>query len=285
MRRVQSVWGLRFLLVSGIILLLLGALAYGDVQKQAPEPTAFSGKVFLFTAKKWGVPILKASIEICNGLSENGKPLYQIQAHIKSLHSPQFLFWLNNRFTSTMEVETCSPIRYVKEINQGGFLIKNKNYLQTFTFDHPNQRVVVKKEEERQEIPITAETYDPLSMFGRCYLKEELHPKQDIQMSIYDGVKLRQMVFHSIKDRVRSEIFGELDAVCLESSTSFSTFGDKEGIIRIWYSADGKKTPIAIELDLPVGSVKFELEGIEESSRKTGLIYEEGGKHGSKEGS
>ena len=285
MRKVQSVWRLRFRLISGIIL-LLGAMAYGEnVQKQAPEPSAFSGKVFLFTAKEWGVPILNASIEISNRLSENGKPLYQIQAHIKSLHSPQFLFWMNNYFTSTMELETCSPIRYVKEINQGGFLIKNRNYLQTLTFDYPNQRIVVKKENERQEISIPAETYDPLSMFGRCYLKEELHPKQDIQMFIYDGGRLHQMVFHSTKDRVRSKMFGELDTICLESTTSFSTFGDKEGIIRIWFSADGKKTPISMELDLPVGNVKFELEGIEESQRRTGLTHEEGGNHGLKEGS
>ena len=81
-------------------------------------------------------------------------------------------------------------------------------------------------------------------MFARCYLKEELHPGQDIQMSIYDGVKLRQMVFHSKKREVRSKMFGEVEAICLESTTSFSTFGDKEGIIRIWYAANGKKTPL-----------------------------------------
>ncbi len=81
-------------------------------------------------------------------------------------------------------------------------------------------------------------------------------------MSIHDGVKLRQMVFHSKKERVTSKIFGEVEAVCLESTTSFSSFGEKEGIIRIWYTADGKKTPILMELELPVGSVKFELEEV-----------------------
>ena len=144
-----------------------------------------------------------------------------------------------------MELETCSPVRYVKEINQRGFLIEDKNYVQTFTFDFINKRVVVEKTEKRgrQEIPITADTYDPLSMFARCYLKEELHPGQDLHMSIYDGVKLRQMVFHSKKEEVRSMMFGEVEAICLESTTSFSTFGDKEGIIRIWYAANGKKDP------------------------------------------
>jgi len=51
----------------------------------------------------------------------------------------------------------------------------------------------------------------------------------------------------------------------LESSTSFSSFEDKEGKIRIWYKADGEKTPVLIELELPVGNIRFELESIEKS--------------------
>jgi hypothetical protein len=263
MRRVQWIIGVGFLLLSGTIL-LWGSLVYSGIQKEVSEPPTSSGKVFLFTAKKFGVPVLKASIEINNGSSEKGRSLYQIQARVDSLHSPGFLFRMNNRFTSIMEGETCLPVRYVKEINQGGFLIRNKNYLQTLTFDFCNKKVIIEKTEKNmgQEIPITADTYDPLSMFARCYLKEELNSGQDIRMSIYDGVKLRQMVFHSKKERVESMLFGEVEAVCLESATSFSTFGDKEGIIRIWYIADGKKTPLAMELDLPVGSLKFELECI-----------------------
>jgi hypothetical protein len=116
------------------------------------------------------------------------------------------------------------------------------------------------EEKGRQEISVPSETYDPLSMFGRCYLREELHPGQEIRMSIFDGMKLRQMVFCSKKEKVKSRLYGEINAVCLESSTSFSTFGEKEGIIRIWYALDGKKTPVSMELSLPVGNVRFDLD-------------------------
>jgi hypothetical protein len=261
--------GLGFLLLSGIIS-LWGSIAYSDVRREIPVSPASSGKVFLFTAKKLGVPILKASIEIDNGSAEKGRPLYQVQARVDSLHSLGFLFRMNNRFTSTVELETCSPVRYIKEINQGGFLIEDKNYLQAFTFDFSNKKVILEKTEKKegQEIPITADTYDPLSMFMRCYLKEELRPGQDLWMSIYDGVKLRHMVFHSKKERIRSKMFGEVEAVCLGSTTSFSAFGDREGIIRIWYAADGKKTPLAMELNLPTGDLKFELVDIKENKER-----------------
>jgi len=249
------------------IILFWGSIAYSDVRKEVPEPAASSGKFFLFTAKKFGIPILNTSIEISNRLAENGRPYYLIQARVDSLPSVGLLFRMNNRFTSTMESETYSPIRYVKEINQRGFLIPDKNDIQTLTFDFNNKKVIHEKTEKKggQEIPITADTYDPLSMFARCYLKEELYPGRDLHMSIYDGVKLRQMVFHSKKENLSSMIFGETEAICLESSTSFTAFGDKEGIIRIWYAANGKKTPLAMDLELPIGSIRFELEGIREN--------------------
>jgi hypothetical protein len=256
---------------SGIgILLAVGALsgwgfaAHGFEQKQVPESKPGPGKVFFYTAKKFGIPILKASIKIENGSSSGGKLLYQIHASVESL-TFGFLFRMKNRFLSTMDAETCSPVQYVKEIDQEGFLIGRKNYLQTFTFDFPNKKVVAEKggKKEKQEFPLPYETYDPLSMFAKCYLKEEIHPGQDIPMSIFDGIKLRQMVFYSKKGKVKSKMYGEVEAVCLESSTSFSTFEDKEGKIRIWYTADGNKAPILIELELPAGHLKFELESVE----------------------
>jgi len=261
-------WEMRiktFLLL--VIILLLGSFAHSDGQNQNSEPGSRLGKCFLYTAKKFGVPILKATIKIENGSVEHGSPHYQVHANVDSLHSLGLLFRMNNCFTSIIERETCSPIRYMKEIDQGGLLIKNKNYIQTFTFDNSNKKVVVEKkgEDGKQEISLPPETYDPLSMFARYYLRDKFHPGEDIRISLYDGMKLRQMVFHSKKEKVKSKMYGEVEAVCLESTTSFSTFGDKEGIIRIWYTNDREKIPILMELDLPIGNVKFELEEVKES--------------------
>lgn len=82
-------------------------------------------------------------------------------------------------------------------------------------------------------------------------------------MSIFDGMKLHPMVFASRKEKVTSKIYGEVEAICLELSTAFSSFDGKEGKIRIWYAGRGEKIPILIELELPVGDIKFELESVE----------------------
>jgi hypothetical protein len=248
-----------------LIILLLESIAPNGGQGQNAEPR--SEKCFFYTAKKLGIPILRATIKIGNGTPEEGRRLYQVHVSVDSLHSLGLLFRMKNRFTSTMEAETCFPVRYVKTIDQGGLLIPNKNYTQTLTFDFSHKKVIMEKkgEDRKQEISLPAETYDPLSMFARCYLKEEFYPGQEIQMSLYDGVKLRQMVFHSKKEKVSSKMYGEVETVCLESQTSFSTFGEKEGIIRIWYMNHREKVPISMDLGLPVGNVRFELEEVKEN--------------------
>jgi hypothetical protein len=266
MRKSRWTFGMGVLLFIGA-LTGMGSDVYSNGQKQILEPRLGAKRVFLYTAKKFGIPILKASIKIENGSLEDGKPIYRVHASVDSFHYFGFLLQINNRFLSTMEAETFSPVSYVKEIDQEGLLGGRKNYLQTITFDFPNKKVVVEKREkkERQEFPLASETYDPLSMFAKCYLKEQIHPGQNIQMSIFDGIKMRHLVFYSKKGKVKSKVYGEVEAVCLESSTSFSTFEDKEGNIRIWYTDNGEKIPISMELDLPIGNIKFELEEIRES--------------------
>jgi len=250
------------------ILLLLGSIAYSDGQE--PKVESRPGRCFSYTARKFGIPILKATIRIGNGSIDHGRTLYQVHADVDSLPSLGLLFRMNNRFTSIIEGEACCPVRYVKEIDQEGLLIKGKKYIQTLAFDDSNQKVVVEKKGEtgKLEIPLPPGTYDPLSMFARYYLRDEILPGQDIRLSLFDGMKLRQMIFHSRKEKVQSRLYGEVEAMCIESTTSFSTFGDKEGTIRIWFTTDGEKIPISMELGLPIGDVKFELEAIEEDGEK-----------------
>ncbi|MBM4277217.1 MAG: DUF3108 domain-containing protein [Deltaproteobacteria bacterium] len=254
-------------LLMWMILLLFGSLpAYGGEQARVLNPENGAEKTFHYVAKKLGLPILKATIRIGNGYSGQGKNLHKIEAQVISLKVPGFMFRMNNRFTSVLEMSSFSPMRYVKKIDQEGLFIQRKNYSETITFDSILHKATIEKKVtgEKREVFFPSQTYDPLAMFARYHLREDLSPDQEVRMSIFDGIKFREMVFHSKRSRVKSKVLGEVDAVCLESTTAFSSFGEKEGNIRIWYTADVDKIPISLELDLPVGMVRFELEGIRE---------------------
>lgn len=258
-------WSMGSLLMT-VILLALGLPVHGGEQGQVAGTENGLKKTFHYTAKKLGLPILKATIAIGNGYLEGGKSFYKVEAQVVSLKTPGFMFRMNNRFTSIMETDPFSPVRYIKEIDQDGLFIQRKNYLETITFDPILHKATIERKAapEKKDVFFPSETYDPLAMFVRYHLKEALPMDQEIRMSIFDGVKFRQMVFQSKKSSVKSKVLGAMDAICLESTTAFSSFGEKEGIIRIWYTADKHKIPVCLELDLPVGIVRFELEEMRE---------------------
>ncbi len=253
-------------LLTAILLLVSGTSAYGGERVYVPMAENGLKRTLHFTARKLGVPILNATMKMENGSSEGGKGLYRVEARLVSQKVPGFMFRMNNRFTSLMEVDPFCPLRYLKEIDQDGLFIQRKNYSEVITFDPLLHKATVEREVggEKKEVFFPSAAYDPLSIFVRYHLKERLSPDQELRMSIFDGVKFRQMVFQSKRSSLRSRIFGEVDAVCLESTTTFSSFGEREGSLRIWYSADEHKIPIRLELDLPVGRVTFELEEIRE---------------------
>lgn len=254
------------ILIMIMMIFVFRSPAYGLEPGRISDPEHKSEKVFYYTAKKLGLPVLKAMISIGNGYSEQGKNLHKIEARVTSLSVPGFMFRMNNHFTSFVELDPFSPLRYVKAIDQEGLFVEKKNYFQTINFDSVQQKAVVEKKEtrEKREISLPSQTYDPLAIFARYYLKESFSPGQEVRMSIFDGVKFRQMVFQSKKARIKSNLLGEVDAVCIESTTTFTSFGEKEGNIRIWYTFNGDRIPLSLELDLPAGVVRFELEQFKE---------------------
>jgi hypothetical protein len=83
-------------------------------------------------------------------------------------------------------------------------------------------------------------------------------------MTIYDGIKLREVTFAARCTEISTPLYGEVKAVCLESEVPFSSLGDQEGTIKIWYTDDERRLPVNITLELPsLGSVEFELERVE----------------------
>jgi hypothetical protein len=237
-------------------------------QKEVAAPSkAKKTRVYNFSASKFGFRVIKATMKVEEQTGPDNKTLLQTKVSFFA-NSPSWetFFRFNNHFTSLVEIGTGNPLRYTKIIDQDGLFVKSKHYTQTLTFDIPQHKVIVEQSDvkEKQVVTLPPETYDPLAMFARYYLKEGPLPEEDFKMSIYDGIKFRQMLFRHKREQVDSKLLGKVNTTVLESNTPFSTFGDKEGTIRIWYTRDERKIPLGIELELPVGTIKFELESIEE---------------------
>ncbi len=220
-----------------------------------------SGVRFHYRAHKLGATIIKASLSI-----ERDSPFYIVKVTVDSKGVVRPIFRMHNRFTSHIKETGLEPCRYMKEVDQKGIFSKKKRYTDILTFDSAHGKVMVERVDSPgvQEVSVPPQTFDPLSVFLKFFLESEVVNGQKIVMRIYDGIKLKEVTFGAVKGEIDTPLYGTVKAISLESKVAFSSLGDKEGTIKIWYTDDERRFPVAMHLKLPsVGNVEFELEGVE----------------------
>jgi hypothetical protein len=225
------------------------------------ESPPLKRRYFSYGAEKFGLRILEAVITLEETRSEAGERIYAVEAHVNTTGVTKWLFRMHNRFYSWVDGRYFGPLRYVKEINQDGIFSGEKRYKSVLTFSREENQVVV---DGTKVVALPPGTQDPLSFFVKYYLGEEIKPAEEIRMTIYDGIKVRKVCFDAKEECIQTQRGRTLDVICLESKVPFSSLGGREGMIRIWFTRDGRRVPIRIGLDLPIGTVQFELESFEE---------------------
>jgi len=220
-----------------------------------------NGIRFHYRAYKLGTSIIKTSLSI-----ERDGPFHVVKATVDSIGVARPVFRMHNRFTSYIREAGLEPWRYIKEVDQKGIFSKKKCYTDILTFDPGSCKVIVERVDPPgvQEISVPSQTYDPLAIFLKIFLGSEAVNGKKIEMKIYDGIKLKEVTFLVASGEIQTSLYGAVKAISLESKVPFSSLGDKEGVIKIWYTADERRFPVAMSLKLPsVGNVEFDLERVE----------------------
>jgi hypothetical protein len=251
----------RLMIIPLVLLIPFCALLPHAIGHPAIPGEVVNGISFHYRVQKLGTTIITASLSI-----ERDGPLHVVKAAVDTTGMIRPFFRMHNRFSSYVKGEGLEPLQYVKEIDQRGIFSRKKRYTDILTFNPSTCTVMVEREDppDAKEIAVPPHTYDPLAIFLKCLLEAEVEDGHQIAMRIYDGIKLREVTFAASFTEIPTPLYGEVKAVCLESEVPFSSLGDKEGAIKIWYTDDERRIPVNITLELPsLGSVKFELERVE----------------------
>ena len=247
---------------SAFLLLFFCALLPSAIGHPSFPGEVENGISFHYRVRKLGTTIITASLSI-----EQDGPLHVVKAVVDTTGMIRPFFRMHNRFCSYVKDKGLEPLQYVKEIDQRGVFSRNKRYTDVLTFDPDTCTVTVERGDTpaAEEIAIPPQTYDPLSIFLKCFLESEVEDGQTIGMRIYDGIKLREVTFAATSEELPTLLYGEVKTICLKSEVPFSSLGDKEGAIKIWYTDDERRFPVNITLELPsLGSVEFELDRVEQ---------------------
>jgi hypothetical protein len=244
-----------------ILALFFLLLAVNLPSAVASPARPWNGVRFHYQAHKLGATIIKASLSI-----ERDGPFHVVKVTVDSVGVARPVFRMHNRFTSYIKEAGLEPWRYIKEVDQNGIFSKEKHYTDILTFDPGSCKVMVERVDPpgEQEISVPPQTYDPLAVFLKFFLGSEGQNGHTIVMKIYDGIKLKEVTFCAGCSEITTSLYGVVKAISLESKVPFSSLGDREGVIKIWYTDDERRFPVAMSLKLPsVGNVEFELERVE----------------------
>ena len=216
---------------------------------------------FHYRVHKLGTTVLTASLSI-----ERDGPFHLVKATVDTTGVTGLFFRMHNRFSSYIKEEGLAPSRYIKEVNQWGIVSKKKRYTDIFTFDPAQDKVLIQRANlpDVQEVTIPPQTYDPLAIFLKCFCESEMTNGRNLEMRIFDGIKVREVTFVATSGEIKTRLYGTVKTICLESKVAFNSFGDKDGVIKIWYTDDTQRLPVQISLELPTfGDVNFELDKVE----------------------
>jgi len=249
----------RFRIITAAILFIVVQITH----ELSATPLQWTGGSFYYRAQKLGATMLNASLSI-----EREDHGYLVKAAVDTTSLTFPFFYMHNRFRSYINTKDkrLEPWRYVKEVNQWGVFSGKKYYTDILTFDLTGLEVNVERVNPPfvKEVPIPPQTYDPLAIFLKYFLSANVVEGDKIMMRIYDGIEVRDVSFFTTYEEISTPLYGEIETICLESKVPFSSLGNKEGIIKIWYTNDERKFPVDISFEIPIiGTVRFQLEKVE----------------------
>lgn len=258
--------------VIGMIILLLTNLIHGTGFGQprsalcTPEVVAFypGEKIEFDVYYNWGFVWLYAGeVEFkADTTSWNGQPAWRFLSTGKSRPSYDWFFKVRDRYESWATREELKPLEFIRNTHEGGFECYN-HYLFDYTSETINVTTFTSKRNASvKSVPITGclsdvltATYITRNLDAQTWTINQKIPLSmvldDNHFELYIRYLGKETIIHRNKKRYE----------CLKFSTSVaggSIFKGGEAIT-VWVTDDKSHTPVLVQAEILVGSVKVYL--------------------------
>lgn len=196
----------------------------------------------------------------------NGKPVYKVDAHGRTLPTYRWFFDLDDRYVVRADTATLLPVRFEGDLKEGSY-----TFWSHYDYDWDNH-VAATRWQSRQNppmakrIPLTDESLDAISLFFRMRSADpdSFRPNEvkTLQMVLQDTVRHIKYRFEGRETKKIRNMgkYKTLRFACqLGTSENFSFTDGTE--FTIWISDDGNKIPLYLESPVKVGSVQAYISG------------------------
>jgi hypothetical protein len=196
----------------------------------------------------------------------NSIPLLRLEGTGKSLPRWNWLFKLDDHYTSWCYPDSYYPVLATKNTSEGGYRISNR-----YTFDYNDSLVYIRTEETRK--PLTLDTlsfkkplYDVQSATSKLRFLNFTHLRDGDTITlpiIMDGVVHQQSIVFNGYDTLRIQNKMAYSTLKFTAMVTDNKLFSSDNAIKVWISNDTKRIPLYIEADITIGAIKvFYKEGL-----------------------
>ncbi|MEX2117376.1 MAG: DUF3108 domain-containing protein [Bacteroidota bacterium] len=181
-----------------------------------------------------------------------GRPCYQILFTVNSTPSFSWIFKVEDRYETMVDVEGLFPWKFSQRIREG-------KYSRDFeaSFDHRRHVAIVGE----KEYPIPPNVHDIVSAFyfARTLDYSTMRPGQKTNLAnFYKDTTYTLAIKFLGYQRIDVDA-GEFDCVLVEPMIAEGGLFKAEGRIIIWMTNDERKMPVKVSTKVAVGSIESEL--------------------------
>jgi hypothetical protein len=183
-----------------------------------------------------------------------GHKAYHIKGDGSTIKSYDWFFKVRDRYETYIDKETNLPLRFVRNVNEGGFIIK-----QDVTFNHKKGQAVSNK----KTFDIPKCTQDVLSAiyFARNIDYSKYKPGDKIPFNMFLDDQVYNLYIKYVgKEQIKTKmgVFNAIKIVPLLIEGTIFKGGEK---MVVWVSDDSNHLPLRVDSPILVGSIKVDLMG------------------------
>jgi hypothetical protein len=215
--------------------------------------TAFGvGERLVFDVNYGFITAGEATMSVAAIDSVAKRPCYRVEFAVNSLPSFSWIYRVEDRYYTFIDVEAIVPWRFEQHIREG-------NYRRDFIADFDQRRHLAKTREGEYEIP--PYVHDIMSAFYYGRTLDYSQSKPGDTYALYNFYKDRSHEL-GIKFLGRQELeveAGTFNTIVVEPMVKEGGLFKSEGRIVIWLSDDELKIPVRVNTKVIIGSIDTEL--------------------------
>ncbi len=183
-----------------------------------------------------------------------GQSVYHITGDGKTAKSYEWFFKVSDRYETFIEKETMLPVKFLRDVNEGGTKIRNN-----ITFYQSTGKAI----SDTTMFTIPRATQDILSAiyFARNIDYNRYKPGDRIPFSLFlDNTVYSLYIKYLGKEVVKTKM-GEYNAIKIVPMVIKGSIFKDEDKLTVWVSDDENHIPLRVSSPILVGSIKVDLIG------------------------